>query len=191
MTSANLIAATFRLLKRTASALLGELFELFRLENPSSRIKTEKLDACEFLRQTGGEILPALEQTRFGYEFDIPDEPAYALIDRERLIRVLFNIADNAIVYNPAGTNVMVRLVRGDGRITISFQDDGVGIPEAVARDIFKPFVRADDARGSETGGAGPGLSIAQKFAEAHGGTLSLDQSIRPGCAFKLDLPMI
>ena len=69
---------------RRASALLTELFELSRLESPDFRLKPERLDACEILRQACGDILPSLEQAGFGYEFDIPDEPAYALIDAGR-----------------------------------------------------------------------------------------------------------
>lgn len=176
---------------RRASALLNELFELSRLESPDFRLKPERLDACEVLRQACGDILPSLEQAGFGYKFDIPDEPAFAMIDPARLNRVLHNLADNAVRYNPAGTLVTVRLEKAEKRARITFRDDGVGIPEAFARDIFKPFVRVDDARSSETGGAGLGLSIARRIAEAHGGTLTLDPSARPGCAFILELPMI
>ena len=176
---------------RRANALLTELFELSRLENPSFTMKLERLDICEVLRQALGEMLPTMEQAGFGYEFDIPDEPVYAMIDRERMNRLIFNLADNSVRYNPAGANISVRLTSADSRIRIAFSDDGVGIPDTVARDIFKPFVRADDARNSGTGGAGLGLSIAQKIAEAHGGTLTLDQSHAPGCAFILEFPEV
>ena len=176
---------------RRANTLLNELFELSRLESPSFTMRMERLDVCEFLRQALGEILPALEHAGFGYEFDIPDEPVYAMVDRERMNRLVFNLADNSIRYNPAGTSISVRLTSMDGWIRLSFCDDGVGIPEAVAHDIFKPFVRADDVRNSGTGGAGLGLSIAQKIAEAHGGTLSLDRTHAPGCAFILELPQV
>jgi signal transduction histidine kinase len=176
---------------RRASALLNELFELARLEAPSFRLRLEHLDVCEYLRRVCGDILPSLEQAGFGYEFDIPDEPIYAFIDRERLNRVFHNLSDNAVRYNPAGTKLTVRLTKMAECVRISFRDDGVGIPDAVARDIFKPFIRADEARGSETGGAGLGLSIAQRIAKAHGGDLTLDQSAHPGCAFLLELPLV
>lgn len=176
---------------RRASALLNELFELSRLESPAFCLKTQRLDVCEVLRCACGEILPSLEQAGFAYEFDIPEEPLFSMIDRERLNRVFFNLADNAVRYNPGGTGFSVRLTSAGGRAEITFRDDGAGIPEAVARDIFKPFVRGDDARNSETGGAGLGLSIARRIAKAHGGELTLDRSISPGCAFKLELPLI
>lgn len=175
---------------RRASALLNELFELARLEAPSFRLRMERLDACEYLRRVCGDILPSLEQAGFEYEFDIPDEPVYVLIDPERLNRVFYNLADNAVRYNPSGTKLTVRLTKSAERVLISFRDDGVGIPDTVARDIFKPFVRADEARSSETGGAGLGLSIAKKIAKAHGGDLTLDPSVLPGCAFLLELPL-
>jgi signal transduction histidine kinase len=176
---------------RRASALLNELFELSRLESPAFRLNPQRLDMCEVLRQACGEILPSLEQAGFECEFDIPGEPMFSMIDRERLNRVVFNLADNAVRYNPRGTKFRVRMTSAGNRIAITFRDDGVGIPESAAWEIFKPFVRGDDARNSETGGAGLGLSIARKIAEAHGGSLTLDQNVRPGCAFRLELSLI
>jgi len=51
--------------------------------------------------------------------------------------------------------------------------DDGIGIPEELSENIFKPFIRGDKARKSD-GGTGLGLSIAQKIIKEHGGTLTL-----------------
>lgn len=104
---------------------------------------------------------------------------------------MFFNLADNAACHNPKGTKFGVHLTSAEGRIAITIQDDGVGIPESAAHDIFKPFDRVDGVRNSETGGVGLGLSIERKIAKAHDGGLTLDQSVCSGCAFKLELPLI
>ena len=80
---------------------------------------------------------------------------------------------------------------RGRKTVVIDFSDDGVGIPEHLAQDIFKPFVRVDDSRNSETGGSGLGLSIAKKIAQLHGGDLALLQAGKKGSAFRITIPMI
>jgi signal transduction histidine kinase len=56
----------------------------------------------------------------------------------------------------------------------IHYSDDGVGIPSQLTQDIFKPFVRVDDACNPNPGGSGLGLSIAKKIAQAHGGDMIL-----------------
>lgn len=105
--------------------------------------------------------------------------------------RIIQNLADNAIRYNPSGTTVSVCLTVQNEMVIIDFSDDGVGIPEHLAQDIFKPFVRVDDSRSSETGGSGLGLSIAKKIALLHGGNLILLQAGQKGCTFRITIPAI
>lgn len=173
-----------------ANRLLQDLFELSRLENPEFSIKPVETDVCEYLKQVCGEILPALEQAGFGYDFNIPDEPVYALIDTEQMSRVFHNLASNALRYNARGTNLTVGLSEMDDNIVILFGDDGIGIPAHMAEEIFKPFVRVDDSRNPETGGTGLGLSIARKIVTAHGGSIELDTDAKPGCTFRITLKM-
>ena len=176
---------------RRANRLLMGLFELSKLDSPEFKLKPRRTDACEYLRQACGELLPALERAGFAYEFDIPDQPAYAMIDAEQMSRVLHNLSDNATRYNPKGTAVSVRLWEETDAIVILFQDDGVGIPPELAKDIFLPFVRADDSRNSRTGGTGLGLSIAQRIVQAHGGSLALLANTHRGCLFRIILPRV
>ena len=171
-----------------ASKLLNDLFELSKLESPEFILKTCKTDICEYLRQTCGEILPVLEQAGFLYEFDIPEKTIYAMIDTTQMSRVFFNLTDNTVRYNPVGTIVSIALYHQSDRISILFSDNGVGIPEKIAMDIFKPFVRVDHSRNSQTGGSGLGLSIAQKIVLAHGGSIHLNTRINEGCTFHITL---
>jgi signal transduction histidine kinase len=171
-----------------ANRLLSGLFELSRLDSPDFSLRMEKTDICEFLRQTCGEILPALEQAGFIYDFDIPENQVFVMTDTVQMSRVLHNLADNALRYNPAGTVVSVSLDEKPASVAITFSDDGRGIPAEVSKDIFKPFVRADSSRNSETGGSGLGLSIADKIVKAHGGKIELDTNKDKGTAFIITL---
>ncbi len=174
-----------------ADRLLTELFELSKLENPDFKLKLCKTDVCEFLRQSCGELLPDFEQAGFEYDFDIPENEVYALIDPDQMSRVLHNLAQNAIRYNLAGTTVSVSVYEEVEEIWIKFMDNGIGISANVAKDIFKPFVRVDDSRNSQTGGSGLGLSIARRIVEAHGGQLELDTDSNKGCTFTIHINKI
>ncbi|MDD3172317.1 MAG: HAMP domain-containing sensor histidine kinase [Herbinix sp.] len=174
-----------------ANRLLNELFELSKLESPEFTLRLIKTDICEYLRQTCGDILPALEQAGFAYDFDIPDKSIFVLIDTEQMSRVFHNLADNVIRYNSEGITVMISLYEEVDKIYIQFQDNGIGIPAEVAKYVLKPFVRVEDSRNSKTGGTGLGLSIAHKIVLAHGGNLELNTDINKGCTFLISLPMI
>lgn len=174
-----------------ANRLLAELFELSKMDSPEFSLKLERTDICEALRQLCCELVPQLEQAGFEYEFGIPEENVFVLLDMDRFGRIIQNLASNTLRYNPRGTTVTVSLRTIDKRAVIDFGDDGIGIPDHLKQDIFKPFVRADDSRSSETGGSGLGLTIAKKIAMAHGGDLTLREGPGKGCTFTITIPKI
>ena len=176
---------------RRANLLLNDLFELSQMDSPEFSINAVKTELCEYLRTECGKLIPQLEHNKFEYDFDIPDENIYVCLDVNRFSRIFQNLADNAIRYNPQGTRISVSLTFGDDQAYIRFKDNGCGIPAHLAEDIFKPFVRGDDSRNSETGGSGLGLSIAKKITEAHDGDLILSTDNAKGSTFIIILPII
>ena len=85
--------------------------------------------------------------------------------------RALRNLIDNAVRY---GEHANVTMTTKDSEIRIAVEDDGPGIDEAQLEDVFAPFVRLENSRNTETGGAGLGLAIARTIARAHGGDVVL-----------------
>ena len=176
---------------KRANQLLTELFELSQIDSPEFSLKPVKTDICEYIRQICAELVPQFEREGFKYEFDIPEESVFAVLDTDRFSRLIQNLANNAMRYNPKGTLVSVSLTVQNSQAVIDFSDDGIGIPAHLAENIFKPFVRVDDSRNSKTGGSGLGLSIAKKIAEAHGGDLKLCPGENKGSTFRITIPTI
>jgi signal transduction histidine kinase len=106
---------------------------------------------------------------------------------RGQLARVLGNLLDNA--QRHAAAEVQVTLRAEGGWAVLEVADDGAGVPEAERERIFERFVRLDDARSRDDGGAGLGLAIARDVAERHGGTLTVGESPAEGALFTLRLP--
>ena len=99
--------------------------------------------------------------------------------------RCLFNLAANAARYGDTVAVVGRREVRA---FLVSIDDDGPGIPIDQREEVFKPFVRLDDAR-QDAGGSGLGLSIARDIARAHGGDVSLHDSPLGGLRATVRIP--
>ncbi|MEM7216412.1 MAG: ATP-binding protein [Pseudomonadota bacterium] len=100
--------------------------------------------------------------------------------------RLLANIISNAFRYAEVLTvNVKV----GRERITLTFDDDGPGIPEDKREEVFKPFLRLDEARNLDESGTGLGLSIARDIARNHGGDINLYDSKMGGLRVIVTLP--
>ncbi|MFE2585028.1 sensor histidine kinase [Streptomyces sp. NPDC059378] len=106
---------------------------------------------------------------------------------RGQLARVIGNLLDNA--QRHARSEVVVRLTARGDRIVLTVADDGSGVPAAERERIFERFVRLDDARARDDGGAGLGLAIARDVARRHGGTLTAAESPSGGALFELTLP--
>ncbi len=106
---------------------------------------------------------------------------------RGQLARVIGNLLDNAQRHAAGSVVVTVAADRRDVRVEVA--DDGAGVPEGERERIFERFVRLDDARSRDDGGAGLGLALARDIAVRHGGTLTVGTSRPGGAAFTLRLP--
>ncbi|MFC4054351.1 sensor histidine kinase [Actinomadura syzygii] len=107
---------------------------------------------------------------------------------RMQFARLLGNLLDNAERY--ADSRITIRLTRQDGRALLTVTDDGAGIAPADRERVFERFTRLDAARSRGAGGAGLGLAIAREIAQAHGGTLRIEDAPCGGARLALRLPL-
>ncbi|MEU8987037.1 ATP-binding protein [Streptomyces sp. NPDC048558] len=107
---------------------------------------------------------------------------------RGQLERVLGNLLDNA--QRHARDAVTVSVGRDGDWAVAAVADDGDGVAEADRERIFERFVRLDEARTRDDGGAGLGLAIARDVAQRHGGTLTVRDAPAGGALFELRLPL-
>ncbi|WP_329290491.1 sensor histidine kinase [Streptomyces sp. NBC_01455] len=106
---------------------------------------------------------------------------------RGQMARLLGNLLDNARRH--ARSRVAVTLRAEGPWAVLEVADDGAGVPAAERERIFERFVRLDEARGRDDGGAGLGLAIARDVALRHGGTLTVGEARGGGALFTLRLP--
>lgn len=101
-------------------------------------------------------------------------------------IRLVGNLASNSQRY----ANKLSIDARHSARwLTLTFDDDGPGIPEKSREDVFKPFYRLDEARNLNASGTGLGLAIARDIARAHGGNVTLTDSPMGGLRAVVRVP--
>jgi two-component system sensor histidine kinase BaeS len=102
-------------------------------------------------------------------------DPAAARVtaDAGRLEQMLRNLISNARRHTPVEGRIDIRATRDEGHVRIAVADTGCGIPPEHLPHVFERFYRADPSRDRATGGAGLGLAIVRRLAEAHGGTVT------------------
>ena len=88
------------------------------------------------------------------------------------------------------GDRIAITAVRDPRWLTITVDDDGPGIPSDQRDEVFKPFVRLDEARNVDEGGTGLGLAIARDIARSHGGDILLGESPMGGLKASVRVPV-
>ncbi|HZF93038.1 HAMP domain-containing sensor histidine kinase [Streptomyces sp.] len=153
-----------------------------------------RLDAGERPAGTRVDLVALAREEAAGRALVTVDaEPAEGGVEvagsRGQLGRVLANLLDNAERHARSSVTVSVRR-DGDRAAVVRVADDGNGVPEGDRERIFERFVRLDDARSRDEGGAGLGLAIARDVAVRHGGTLTARGAPAGGALFELRLPL-
>jgi len=112
--------------------------------------------------------------------------------DRDLLKQLLLNLVSNALKFTPADGQVVLALAPVNNWARLTVTDTGIGIPPADLPHIFERFYRVDKARSRALGGAGLGLSIAQRIAHMHGGRIEAASEGIPGrgSTFSVWLPL-
>jgi two-component system osmolarity sensor histidine kinase EnvZ len=101
--------------------------------------------------------------------------------------RCLANLVTNAARY---GKSIAITGQRDHRYLTVTVDDDGPGIPVHLREEVFKPFLRLDNARNQDEGGTGLGLAIARDIARSHGGDITLGDSPTGGLRASVRIPV-
>jgi two-component system osmolarity sensor histidine kinase EnvZ len=192
---------------------LRTILTRFKLElacfEPSPQVEELQRDADEmqrmledymaFVRGDGGEksilsdIASIIESvSRIGEKrgckvtCEMPEE-VWAAVKPNAFKRCLANLVGNAAKH---AQTIRITTELDDIRLKVIIDDDGPGIPADKREDVFRPFVRLDDARNQDQSGTGLGLAIARDIARAHGGDIKLDDSPLGGLRAIIDIPV-
>jgi signal transduction histidine kinase len=178
-----------------ASRLLKDMLTLARADAGNPRLAFEAIDLAEVVKAVCQRCRPVAKERghilTHCFE-DGPEDERQALVwgDYSSLQQLLWILLDNAMKYTPAPGTIGVALALARENVTVTVEDNGIGIPEADLPHIFERFYRADPSR-SQVEGFGLGLSIAMWMAGVHGAALSVDSREHEGSVFKIVFPLL
>ena len=158
--------------------LINEFFEITRYNLQQIILEKENIDLSFMLVQMADEFYPVLREHGNRVNLKVKDNlNVYG--DSGKLARVFHNIMKNAIAYSDVGTEIIIQAEEDGDNVRICFLNYGKTIPEQRLEAIFEKFFRLDDARATNSGGAGLGLAIAKEIVTLHGGTIMADSRER------------
>jgi len=178
--------------------LIQRLLTISRLESGTDGLRKTILSLRELVEQVAhdAEYETPGRGCRVTARADAADE-FLVEADPDLLRSAVENVVRNATRYTAEGTTVEVRLERQQAangeaeEIIVRVLDSGPGVPDEALPKIFEPFYRLDDARNRQTGGAGLGLSIADRAVRLHGGQLRASNRKEGGLEMEIRIPAV
>lgn len=178
-----------------ALALIGDLVELARAEAGQLQIEEVPVDLRRVVDELTGEYRAQAEAAGLELEAVLPPELPVVRSDPRRIAQVLGNLLSNAVKYTQEGGRVELRVdvsrdagaPRPGKWVVVAVSDTGPGIPAEEQHRIFYEFVRLEPGRAP---GAGLGLPISRRVAQALGGDLTFESVEGKGSTFRLWLPL-
>jgi two-component system sensor histidine kinase CpxA len=168
--------------------LVGQLLALTRLESGAERIPGDVVSLEELVQQVvddaNFEARPLHREARI-----LALEHCRVRGSSELLRSAVENVVRNAVRYTTENTAVEVSLRWKLDTAVFSVRDYGPGVPDNELTNIFQPFYRVSEARERSSGGAGLGLSIAERTVTLHGGSIHA-QNANPGLTVIIEIPL-
>ena len=175
---------------RSANRLLALVNDLLDLERVGSGERTINKRACDLaaaMERAAETVRPIAADA--GVAITLTPGEVQLHADPDRLTQVVVNLLANAVRFSPRGGTVTVGVARAAGRVRVTIDDQGPGVPEAFREAIFQPFKQVEGSAAHKKGGTGLGLAISQAIVAEHGGTLQVGDAPGGGARFSFDLP--
>jgi two-component system sensor histidine kinase KdpD len=167
---------------------VADLLDLSRLAGGALALRPELNAAEDLVGAALQRVSGALRDRTVNASLDTSEPLLVGRFDFVHSLRALVNLIENALKYSPAHTPVDVSARRAGDALEFIVADRGPGVPPAERDRIFEPFYRPPGSP-SEVSGAGLGLSIARRLAEAQGGSVRCEPRDDGGSLFILRLP--
>jgi two-component system sensor histidine kinase BaeS len=186
-------ASTAAMLRQVMSlnTLIDQLYVLARADVGALELQRSPIDlwqlACEQAGAFGDKFAAA------GLALEAGTAPAAALVsaDPERMRQLFANLFENSIRYSQPGGRAALHARLDGGALAIVIDDGAPAVPDEALEKLGQRFYRVDASRSRVLGGAGLGLALCRRIAEAHGGRLEFAHSPLGGLRVQLSLPLV
>jgi CheY-like chemotaxis protein/nitrogen-specific signal transduction histidine kinase len=172
--------------------LVNDLLDYARLEADRLEFDSAPVDLEGLVRGVAELLSPKAHDRGLEIAWSVAPEAVDVMADEGRLRQVLFNLAGNAVKFTESG-GVRITVERSGGslkapKLAFLVDDTGPGVPAEARTRIFEEFGHVDASDASRFGGAGLGLAVVRKLADAMGGTVSVaDRPDGPGARFRFE----
>jgi signal transduction histidine kinase len=169
--------------------LIDDLLDLVRFDTGHADINRQPTLISAHLEGLLRSLRHLAEQDRVALVWECKTDSETILLDRDKFDKILLNLVINAIKFTPSSGTIEVKVLVAEGKLRLTVEDTGVGIPPEVLPRIFERFWQVDTSSTRKFQGAGIGLALVRSLTEAMDGAVDVDSQLGHGTTFTIDLP--
>ncbi len=166
------------------TSLIGELEKITEIESDEFTPAMENIDLSSFVTQVVSGFEGSFSRKDVELVVELTDS-LQITADKDKLTQLLINIISNAYKFTTTGSVTVKTYVENEHNV-FECIDTGIGIAKADLDRIFERFYRVEQSGNRQTGGAGLGLAIAKKIADAHKWKIVVNSELDKGTSFKI-----
>lgn len=169
------------------SAHVEKLLQMATIEKTRLKLHMEDIELNAFITEAVQEFKNSQNGRIYSVNVESNTENAHIKADKLHFSNLIFNILDNAIKYCHTDPEITIRINENKRRYLISFDDNGIGIPQAERKRIFNRFYRVPTGNVHDVKGFGLGLDYVKKIVQRHGWCIKVMENTRKGTTFILE----
>jgi PAS domain S-box-containing protein len=172
--------------------LIDDLLDVSRISRDKLSLRRSRVLLTDVISNAVEAARPLIEAAGHELTVSLPPRPIFLDADLTRLAQVFSNLLTNSAKYTERGGHIWLGAESGNGTVTVSVRDNGIGIPADALPCIFDMFSQVDRSIERSTGGLGIGLALVKGLVEMHGGTVAAASAGQgKGSAFTVRLPVL
>jgi len=173
------------------TTLVKEILDIAHLQADPLVLQRVPVSFASLVARLRGDLAATGQESRLVTA--IPPRLPLVDVDSARVGQVLENLVGNALKYAQPETRVTIKAAAWQDELTVTVEDEGIGIPESDRALVLEPFHRGRNVRESSIQGTGLGLYISRRLVEAHSGRLWVGEREdgRSGTRVSFTLPLV
>ncbi|HET7505355.1 MAG TPA: ATP-binding protein [Kofleriaceae bacterium] len=169
--------------------LISDVLDLSKIESGALEVVPEPVELARLIGDVRDILRGMAGDRKIELELELVGDLGSVTVDPAKLRQILYNYISNALKFTPEGGRVTLRASLAGDTFRVEVEDTGVGIAAADQRYLFTAFRQLDSSATKRYPGAGLGLALTKRLAEAHGGTVGVHSAPGAGSTFWVELP--
>ena len=161
--------------------MVNQLLEFRKVQNQKMKLKVQQTLLSSLVEETSANFRKEAYDKHIHFEIINNATDTTVWVDRGRMDTILWNLLSNAFKFTAAGKAIRVILGERPGFVTLTVQDEGIGIPPEKKSVLFERFSSNNELNSLNTGGTGIGMNLTKELVDLHHGQIEVDSEVGKG----------